>query len=95
MDNDNYKFDTRWLKDIPAEEVDAFKAQLISDKNTLDKLCKIVYNIVRNDGDIKSSDYDIPSWSHKQAHLNGRKEAFETVIALCWLDKSNRDYEQA
>lgn len=93
MNFDQYKFDTRWFKDMTPEEVDSFKAQLVNQKNILDKLCKIVYNIVRSDGDVRISDYETPSWSHKQAHRNGRKDAFESVLSLANISKTSDDYE--
>ena len=84
---DEYVFDSRWFKNIPPGEVDALKAQLISDKKTLDSLKKILYNIVRSEQDVRFSDYETPSWANKQAHRNGSCEAYHSILRLITLDK--------
>lgn len=84
--SEQYNFDSRWFKDIPPDEVETLKAQLIGDKKTLDKLKEIVYNIVRSEEDIRFTDYDSPNWSHKQAHRFGRADALKTIARLVDLD---------
>lgn len=32
--------------------------------------------------EVAKADYDNPSWSHKQAHMNGRREAFNNIKKL-------------
>lgn len=87
--SETYNFDSRWFKNVPADEVEALKAQLIGDKKTLDKVKEIVYNIVRSEEDVRFSDYDSPNWSHKQAHRLGRADALKTIIRLVDLDNKN------
>jgi hypothetical protein len=86
-EEDKFQFDTRWFKDIPAEEVDSFKRDIISSKKVLDRLTQIVYNIVTSEEDVRLSDYDNPNWSHKMAHTLGRKDAFSTILRLVKLEK--------
>ena len=89
MDETNIVFSSKWFLNTPPEEVDALKAQLIGDKKTLDKLKKMLYNMVESDRDVRYSDYDNPSWSHKEAHRHGRLEAFCEIIKIITLDKKD------
>lgn len=36
---------------------------------------------------VQETDYDSPSWSHKQAHLNGKIEALTLVLSLLPADQ--------
>lgn len=37
--------------------------------------------------EVSLTDYDkCPSWSHKQAHLNGKKEAYDEVLKLITVE---------
>jgi hypothetical protein len=82
-----YTFDSRWFQGVAAEDVENLKSQLISDKKTLDNLKKIVYNMIRKLEDVRTDDYESPSWSHKQAHRNGLLEAYGSICRLISLDK--------
>ncbi len=84
---DNLKFDTRWFKNLNEEEREKLKSQLLGDKKTLDKLKEIVYNIVKNETDVRVKDYSSPSWLAEQAHRNGRVDAFRSILSLIELDK--------
>lgn len=86
MDESLYTFDSRWFANLPSAEVDAFKNQLISDKNTLDKIKEIVYNIVKSESDVRMNDYDCPNWANKQAHRLGRLDAFKSIMRLVNID---------
>lgn len=88
MDETLYTFSSKWFIQTPPEEVDALKAQLIGDKKTLDKLKEMLYNMVESDRDVKYSDYDTPSWSHKEAHRHGRIDALCELIKIVTLDKT-------
>ena len=87
----DYNFDTRWFRDIPAEEVENLKIQLANHKKTLDNLRKIVYNMVSKAEDVRLEDYESPSWAHKQAHRNGFVEALNSIGRLVTLDKEEQD----
>lgn len=84
-----YNFDSRWFKGVPAEDVESVKSQLIGDKKTLDKLSEILYNIVTSTEEVRFTDYDTPSWSHKMAHRNGKIEALRSIIRLISLDNED------
>lgn len=76
------KLKTVWFQDLPKSEQEDFKKIVLGSKKVLDKLSKIVYNRY-NDGElVKTNDYDSPSWSHKQAHLNGKREAYQEILDL-------------
>lgn len=73
-----------WLKDSP--NPDNMKKSVISSKLVLDKLIEVCYNIKKS-LDIESYDYDNPSWSHKQAHINGQKQMLEKIVSLCTIEE--------
>ena len=72
---------TPWLQGLPQSEVEKFKKSILSSKIVLDKVIEMCYN-KRNEIDKQTYDYDIPSWSHKQAHNNGYKQALDDLIDL-------------
>lgn len=84
---DNYKFDTRWFRNEKTEDIDALKLQLVAHKKTLDKLVKILYNMIRSEQDVKTPDYETPSWAHKEAHRHGKVEILNSILSLATLDK--------
>lgn len=73
---------TPWLQGLNSKEQEEFTNTLLSSEKVLDKLRKIVYNMCINEEKVKTIDYDSPSWSHKQAHMNGKLEAYRTVLDL-------------
>ena len=77
---------TEWFGSLKGEERENFKLSILSSKIVLDKLTEIVYNMYRKEESINSTDYDSPSWSHKQAHTNGRRDALRQVIDLIKID---------
>tara|TARA_R110002020_G_scaffold285675_3_gene501204 strand:+ start:853 stop:1101 length:249 start_codon:yes stop_codon:yes gene_type:complete len=48
----------------------------------LDILAKVCYNIIRESQNITKSDYSSPSWSHEQAHRNGKVEALTDFLKI-------------
>lgn len=71
-----------WYQGLNSKEKEDFVNTLLSSQKVLDKLREIVYNMSINEEKVKTIDYDSPSWSHKQAHLNGKLEAYRTVLDL-------------
>lgn len=60
---------TQGLKDQEKRDVEEIvKTSTI----LLDRLDKILYNMQESKETSVLPDYDSPSWSHKQAHLNGQ-----------------------
>lgn len=82
----DHKFDTRWFKGISPSEAEDLKKSLLSSKKVLDKLSEICYNISISKENIREGDYDNPSWAYKQAHLNGYRDALNTIIRLTSLE---------
>lgn len=75
----------QWFSNLPKAEQDDFKKSLLSSKKTLDRLLEICYNSIKDGESSKLTDYDSPSWSHKQAHLNGYAAAYREIIQLISL----------
>lgn len=73
---------TEWFKDLPPSEQENFKKIVFGSQKVLDKLAQIVYNKGIIENRITTSDYDSPSWAAKQAHLNGKAEAYREIIEL-------------
>jgi len=76
---------TAWLDGTTGEEREKLKEYIAGNKKVLDILVKMLYNRRTEAEKVSISDYDCPSWVAKQAHLNGRKEAFDEIIKLCTL----------
>lgn len=75
-----------WLSGLKGQEREDFKQFVLNSKIVLDKLNKIVYNMYKGQELVTSADYDSPSWSHKQAHTNGYREALTKVLDLLDLN---------
>ena len=77
------RIQSKWyLGSKTEEEKQKTKELVLSSQKVLDILSKIVYNMSIDGEKVKSTDYDSPSWSHKQAHLNGRAEAFKDILNI-------------
>lgn len=77
-----------WTKGIKdPEEAKKVQESVRNCQKVLDILSEICYNSIVELEKTKISDYDSPSWSHKQAHKNGEIEALKRVIELCKLEK--------
>jgi len=77
---------TEWFGNLKGEERENFKLSILSSKIVLDKLQEIVYNMYRKEESISDSDYDSPSWSHKQAHTNGKRQALKQILDLISIE---------
>lgn len=75
-----YKIKQAWLQGEPDPE--EFKKYILSSGKVLDKLRKIVYNKCMSTEKTREVDYDCPSWSHKQAHQNGKVEAYKEILDI-------------
>lgn len=71
-----------WTKDLPASEREDFTKIVLNSSLAIDKLRKIVYNRVISGEKVVVDDYDSPSWSHKQADLNGYNRALREILEL-------------
>lgn len=72
-----------WLKGAKTpQEREEIRNLLLGEQKVLDKLREILYNMqVSKDGSVLH-DYDTPSWSHKQAHLNGENAMLKKIIDI-------------
>lgn len=74
-----------WFSSLPKPEQEQFKKNVLASKKVLDKLSELCYNKITVGESSKLTDYDSPSWSHKQAHINGRNEVLREIIQLISL----------
>lgn len=81
MDN-NPKVKTVWFQDLPKEKQAEFKNNVLGSKLVLDKLSKIVYNMVVSGEKVSIDRYASPSWSHEQAHINGYNDALRDILEI-------------
>lgn len=87
----NPRLKTVWTQDLPPGEREEFSKIVLNSNLVLDKLRKIVYNRVISGEKVSVADYDNPSWSHKQAHINGQNSALREILDI--LD-FNGDHDQ-
>ena len=72
-----------WLRgEKTPEEREKIKKLVLSNDILLDKLKKIMYNMQVEKRKSVLGDYDTPSWSHKQAHLNGELAVLDRLMEL-------------
>jgi len=71
-----------WLKGTTGETKDKRKQEILSASPILILLGQILEDKYNAKERTKDIDYDCPSWSHKQADLNGYLRALEDVIKL-------------
>ena len=72
---------TEWTKGLPKADADALKASIRRSDVTIDRLRFLIEGRIKNSY-TALKDYDTPSWSNKQAHLNGRNEAYRAILNL-------------
>ena len=76
------KINEAWLRGLKGEDREKMKELVLSNQILLDKLSEILYNMqVKKEGTVLD-DYDTPSWSHKQAHINGEAAAIKRLIDI-------------
>lgn len=76
------KINELWLRGLKGEDREKMKKNVLDSTILLDKLKEILYNMQEGKREVVIGDYDNPSWSHKQAHLNGETAALQKVISL-------------
>jgi hypothetical protein len=80
----------QWFQDLPLDKRDQYKKSVLASKETLDKLCKILYNKIQELEMTSKSDYDNPSWPYYAADRIGYIRAMKEVISLCDLTPKER-----
>jgi len=71
---------TTWFTHLPKDQQEGFKKQVLSSRDTLERLQKILED--KKTEVVLSTDYDNPSWAYKQADRNGYDRALTEVINL-------------
>lgn len=79
------KINEAWLSGLKGEERSKMRDFVVGNQILLDKLVEILYNMQEKTGSVKLDDYDSPSWSHKQAHLNGQNDTIRKLIEICTI----------
>lgn len=79
-----------WTKHItdPSEK-ERFQNSILGSKSVLQRL-QALMNEMKEDVDTQELSiriYDSPNWDHKQAHLNGFKEAIKKISKIINLDQ--------
>lgn len=79
------KVNTAWTQGLSASEKADMEALVKGNTILLDRLTKILYNMQTKRVATVLGDYDTPSWSHKQAHLNGELNVIERLLEIVTL----------
>lgn len=78
----------QWYSSLPKAEQEEFKKLVLGSQKILDKAAEIVYNMSITESKVSTTDYDSPSWSHKQADRNGYLRALNELYALLKLKET-------
>jgi hypothetical protein len=79
----SYKISPRWSahKQDPKEKEEFNKLVKAADI-VLERLDTLIKQELTDVTKTDKVDYDSPSWSHKQAHLNGMQDAYSKILNL-------------
>lgn len=87
------KMDSRWIAHFKPKGEEAkqkMKDSVYSSKHILDAAVEILKIQQAGMERPKLDDYDCPSWSHKQAHINGEIAGLNKAISLLTIkDRTN------
>ena len=74
---------SEWLGQCQTdEEKEELRQYLLNSRRLFDLLKQMIQRRYDGEWGAKVVDYDSPSWSHKQAHKNGRLDAYEEIYKL-------------
>lgn len=73
---------TEWLRGLEGQERSDHEAYLRNCKSLFDQLRAMLQTRYDEKSRSKVIDYDSPSWSHRQAHMNGYLEAMAEIAQL-------------
>lgn len=76
---------TRWFKNISTSKKEARKKEILSYRNAFDELRKLL----EEDLEEYVPDYSVPSWSHKQADVNGANRKLRQIIDLITIKETS------
>jgi hypothetical protein len=73
---------SEWYVGTPDSEKEELKQYLLNSSRLFTLLKNMIQKRYDAEVGVKDTDYDSPSWSHKQAHVNGRLAALEEIYKL-------------
>lgn len=73
---------TEWLSGKEGDARTEYEAYLRNSKLLFDQLRKMIQHRYNARAAVNETDYDCPSWAHKQAHKNGYLNALEEIAQL-------------
>ena len=74
---------SEWFTDCKTEEAKEARTSYLEGTSPLfAKLKEMIQSRYDAGHASKDTDYDSVSWSHKQAHINGKLEAYEEIFKL-------------
>lgn len=79
-------FPPNWFNGLSKKDADDLETNL-KNSQIVEILRKIIASECQSISKATSSDYDTPSWSHKQAHRNGMVEALRKIEKLLTFDQ--------
>lgn len=79
------KLSNLWVKHLRSpEDIEALNKAILGSTVLRNRLSEIIKEKLQalDNAECSVSDYDNPSWSHKQAHRNGQKASLVEVLKL-------------
>ena len=73
---------TAWVKTLKGKDKEDRKKEVLSYRNAFDDLKKLLEEHFEE----SVPDYDNPSWSHKQADVNGANRKLQQIINLITIE---------
>jgi hypothetical protein len=70
--------DTRWTKGLTGKD----KEKRVKELQSYRIAFKELSDLLQEDFEEKAPDYDTPSWSHKQADVNGANRKLRQILKL-------------
>lgn len=71
-----------WVKGLRGKEKEDRQKEVLTYRNAFEDLREILDSLIED----QAPDYDCPSWSHKQADINGYNRALRKVIKLTTIE---------
>jgi len=75
--------DSRWFRGVPQDQKEKRKKELLQHRNAFDDLREVL----EQEFESAPADYDCPSWSHKQADINGANRKLRSIMKLLEIKK--------
>ncbi len=78
------KLPTTWLKGKSQQEIESLTSLLSNSSTLINALLDVINQMEQEEvrAETVLTEYDSPSWSHKQADRNGARRAYRKIKAL-------------